>query len=199
MLYQMSRFQKLGNVRVLILVPMILAVSCFRAHPPNKAIMLDAGTAEMMRSPDVAFAVNAAQVLAGANQLAELALKQVSDASVKKFAQRIIIENRKISGDLNAAAAKMLLSLPGNATGQQIPQRAGLLGRSGLKVDHAFLNGVVTDSGEAVSSYEKEARKGKDPAMKSFAADALPLLKSRHEDAKALLAKLKATASATHG
>ncbi|MGH9583073.1 MAG: DUF4142 domain-containing protein [Bryobacteraceae bacterium] len=176
---------------IVTLATIILAVPLCRAQKPEKSgIVFDQGAGKMMQSRDVAFALNAAQVLAGEEQLAALAIKQAGPA-VKQFAERLSAENRKIARDLRDTAAKMQLTLPKNATQQDLSQRGDLLKRSGLKFDAVFANNLVTDSREDLASFQKEAKKGKNPEMKSFAARALPVLRARFDTVKALRAKLK--------
>lgn len=192
MLYQMRLLQKLGNLRV-VLVAAILYVPLSLAQPPKGAVMFDRGARKMMRSQDVAFALNAAQVLAGQNQLAELALKHAAEPAVKQFASRLLAENRKIGSDLRAAAAKSSLVLPDNATEQNIAQKANLLRRSGSAFDAAFAGDLVTCTRQDLSSYEKESRKGKDLAVQGFAARTLSVLRARYAASKELKAAMKNT------
>lgn len=144
-----------------------------------------------MRSRDVAFALNAAQTLAGQIQLAELARKRANGPAVRQFAESLIAENQKIGDNLRAVAAKLNLTLPSNATEQDISQHANLLGRS-EGFDSAFLNDLATDTREDISSYKREAEKGKDPGMRAFAARTLPALQARHDAAKSLKSTRKA-------
>lgn len=192
MLYQIGAFQKLGNIRVAILAMFMLLPVCHAQQAQKHGIWFDRGAKQMMRSRDVAFALNAAQVLAGEDQLASLALERADSPTVKQFAQRLQDENRKIRKDLDATAAKMRLVLPYNATQQTISQRADLLKLSGPKFDLAFLADLVTDTREDVSSYRKQAEKGKDTEIKSFATRTLPLLHERLDTVKSLRAKHKA-------
>lgn len=157
----------------------------------KSGIVFDHGASRMMRSLSVGFALNASQAVAGEIQLAELAVKQASDPAAKQFARRLIDENRKIGEDLNATAAKQRLTLPDNATEQLLSQHADLLRRSGLRFDYAFVDDLVTDSREQVASFQKEAKKGKNIAMKSFAGRTLPVLRARFEAVRSLRAKLK--------
>jgi putative membrane protein len=191
MLHQIGAFQKLGKMRVPILMMLVLLPVCRAQQPGNRGIWFDRGAKQMMRSSDVAFALNTAQVLAGEEQLASLALQRADSPAVKQFAKSLQAENRKIRKDLDAVAAKMHLVLPHNATQQAIFQRSDLLKLSGPEFDVAFLADLLTDTREGVSSYEKEARKGKEAEMKSFAARALPLLRERLDTIESLRAKQK--------
>lgn len=176
-----------------MLAAAILCASLSLAQPPRGAVMFDRGARKMMRSEDVAFALNAAQVLAGQNQLAELALKQAAEPAAKQFASRLLAENRKIGSDLQIVAAKSSLVLPDNATEQNIAQKASLLRLNGPAFDRAFARFLVTDTREDLSSYEKESRKGKDPAMQDFASRTLPVLRARYAASKELKAAMKNT------
>ncbi len=192
MLHRNGSFQKLGNLRVAALAALVLLPVCRAQQPEKHGIWFDRGAKQMMRSRDIAFSLNAAQVLAGEERLAALALKQADSPAVKQFAKRLEAENRKIRKDLDAVAANMRLVLPHNATQQTLSQRGDLLKLSGPNFDSAFLADLLTDTSENVSSYRNEAHKGKDAAMKSFAARTLPLLGKRLDALKSLRAKHKA-------
>lgn len=192
MLYQIGAFQKLGKIRVTILAVLVLLPVCRAQQPRSRGIWFDRGAKQMMRSRDVAFTLNAAQVLAGEGQLASLALERADSPAVKQFAKSLQAENRKIRNDLDTVAAKMHLVLPHNATQQTISQRGDLLKLSGPEFDLAFLADLLTDTREGVSSYQKEAHKGKEAEMKSFAERTLPLLRDRLHTIESLRAKSKA-------
>jgi len=147
----------------------------------NRTILFDKGAEKMMRSSDIQFALNAAQVTSGEMQLGELALKQASSTAVKQMASRLIGENQKIRENLRRAAAEQMFELPDNATQQIILQRHQLIRLSGPAFEVAWIKDLLRDTRESMQSFRREAKEGKDSGMKSFAANSLPLLEARLE------------------
>jgi putative membrane protein len=145
----------------------------------GQSIVFEKGAEKMMRSSDIQFALNAAQVMSGEMQLAALALKQASNPAVKELAHHLMEENQKMREDLQRAAAEQMLKLPENATQQIILQRHRLLRLSGQAFEAAWIKDLLTDTRESIQSSRREASKGKDSSMKSFAVNTLPLLEAR--------------------
>jgi putative membrane protein len=145
----------------------------------GQSIVFEKGAEKMMRSTDIQFALNAAQVMSGEMQLAELALQQASNPAVKELAHHLREENQKMREDLERAAAEQMLKLPENATQQIILQRHRLLRLSGQAFEAAWIKDLLTDTRESIQSSRREASKGKDSGMKSFAVNTLPLLEAR--------------------
>jgi predicted outer membrane protein len=199
--------QKLGNVRIFspsnlraesmtaraaMMAALAAGLTGCATHAPDTAVfLLDHGAQRMMRSRDVDFALNASQMIAGENQLAQLAIKQASAPNVKQFAGQLLAENQKMANDLQGAAAESQLKLPENPTNQMVMQDSSLENLTGGRFDTSLLRAFVVDLGEEVASYKKEADKGRNPRLKSFAGQVLPALQKRLEAAKALRAQTR--------
>jgi putative membrane protein len=129
---------------------------------------------------------------------ARLALQRASSDDVKQFAQRMIDDHMKADQELARLAAGKGVSLePGRL---EQPQPAGkeravnerLSKLSGADFDREYMRGQVKMHDEAVSLFEREARKGKDAELKDFASRTLPTLREHQTAAREVAAKVGA-------
>ena len=59
----------------------------------------------------------------------------------------------------------------------------------GAAFDHAYIQGQIADHQAALTLFQQEATRGTDPALKTFAADALPTLRQHLDMANAVQGK----------
>ncbi|MBC7945193.1 MAG: DUF4142 domain-containing protein [Burkholderiales bacterium] len=139
----------------------------------DKGAMQQAGG--QVAEQDKKFAMQAAKL-----GLAEVAMGKVAQQKgtdpVKKFGEHMVQEHSKANEKLMQIAQEKGIQLP-----QQIDERAQtkmdkLSGMAGAKFDKSYLNAQVKDHKKAVKLFEKQARDGKDAALKQFAAQTSPTL-----------------------
>ncbi|QTD94169.1 DUF4142 domain-containing protein [Burkholderia anthina] len=154
-----------------------------------------ADEADMTRRPtgiDAEFVDKASIVGRTQLQASRLALDRSSNPAVKAFARRMVDDHGRIAGALRRLGAQ-----------KGVPVQARMLvdpAVSALRIRHgrAFDTGYVELAGphahaEMIRLYEAEARGGRDPQLRAFAADTLPMLKA-HLTAARQLAQTVATA-----
>jgi putative membrane protein len=156
----------------LLMVPVALPA------PPGSAQQIDEGSQKMMKARDVAFAIKAAQGGAGEVQLGQLAAQKASNIDVKAFGRQMVDDHTKADENLKAAAAKESLTLPSSMDAKDQELFAKLQNESGSRFDNDYVKAMVKDHQEDVKAFEKEAQKGQDPLIKSFAAETLPLFEA---------------------
>lgn len=109
--------------------------------------------------------------------LGKLAAERATNPEVKKFAQRMVKDHTMANTELNRIADKA--SLPParamDAKHEALMQKLTQL--SGAPLDREYMQHMVKDHQEAVSLFEREAKEGKDPALKAFAEKTLPTLR----------------------
>ncbi|WP_169307506.1 DUF4142 domain-containing protein [Chitiniphilus eburneus] len=128
---------------------------------------------------------------AGAAGLAEveagrLALQKGSSEGVKQLANMLIDDHTKANERLNTVAALKNLSPPSEPGEANRKQLARLNGVSGKDFDEEFLKQQRAAHQEAIALFSKQAKSGKDPDLKKFAADTLPRLQAHLKHVEAL-------------
>ena len=166
---------------------------------PNAKQLLTAGVAlafigpafaqqsAMKPSPaDKQFMTKAAQGGMGEVALGQLAQTHGSSAGVKQFGQRMVTDHSKANAKLMQVAAKQGVTLPAAPGPEEQATKARLSKLSGAAFDKAYVSDMVEDHVKDVADFTKEAKTGKDPAVKTFAATTLPTLKMHLQMARSL-------------
>jgi putative membrane protein len=117
-------------------------------------------------------------------KLAELAQTNASSASVKQFANTMITDHGKANQELKALAADKKISLPSKLSDKSQKTYDWFAKMKGEDFDKAYSKCMTRDHKMDICEFEKEAKKGKDPEMKKWAADKVPVLKGHYEMAK---------------
>lgn len=152
---------------------------------------MDAGSQKMMRSPDIKFAMMAAQGGMAEVQMGKLAAEKGSDADVKAFGQQMVDDHTKAGDQLKSVAAKQNVSLPSTLTPKDQATFNKLSSLSDAAFDKAYVADMVKDHEMDVKDFEKESATGKDDAIKGFATETLPTLKGHLDKIKSIQAKMK--------
>jgi len=135
---------------------------------------------------DRAFANQAAMGGAAEVEAGRLAQEKGANAAVKQFGARMVEDHGKAGAELKQIADAKSITLPNapDATHQSAMQRLQKL--SGAGFDHAFMQMMVRDHEKVVAAFDKEAKSGKDPELKAFAAKTLPTLRTHLQMAREL-------------
>ena len=137
------------------------------------------GSGQVDRDRD--FARIAAESSAAQLVLATLASGRVAGSRVKKTAARIHADHLKASQALKTLASEKQWQLPATLDSESETTRLRLAKLRGPRFDRAYLDAIVRDHLADISEFEYEAAQGTDPALKRFAAEALPDLRTRLE------------------
>lgn len=130
-------------------------------------------------SPE-AFATQAFQIDLAEVRLGKLAEEKAANADVKKFGQRMVHDHGQANEQLQSLAQKQHLELP---TGQSLPQSQQQLverlsNQTGAQFDRTYIESMIPDHRKAIQMFEAEAKEGKDPALKEWAAHMVPILQT---------------------
>ena len=144
------------------------------------AAMMIAGvaTAAPVGSMDRMFAVKAAQGGIAEVSAARIAERKAIDGGVRDFAQRMRTDHSQANRDLTRIASGQGIALPMSTDAKHRMQLARLESFSGPQFDRVYMKGQVADHVATVALFQREARWGRNPALRSFAARMLPALKS---------------------
>jgi putative membrane protein len=120
-------------------------------------------------------------------EASKLATGKASNAEVKRFAQQMIDDHTRVSGELETLAKAKDFKLP---TEPSLADKAKLkvLGmRDGAGFDKHYIAGFgVSAHEDAVKLFQQVIREGKDTDIKAFATKTLPALQHHLEMARAL-------------
>jgi putative membrane protein len=147
---------------------------------PSKAAEL------LMSNDDKTFMTKAASAGLYEVQASQLALQKAGDPSLKTFAQRMVDDHTKANSELTSLAQKKSVSLPTAPLKPEQSMLDTLNKKTGKDFDDAYRKQMVESHEKAVSLFDNEARKGKDPDVKAWAAQTLPKLQEHGSMAKEL-------------
>lgn len=166
----------------------------------NSGPQADSGSNKMMKSADAKFAMKAAQGGMAEVQLGQLAAQKATDPDVKAFGQHMVDDHSKANDQLKSVAAQENMTLPTTLDPKDQALYTKLQGLSGADFDKAYVKAMVKDHQEDVKEFQKEADKGKDPQIKNFASQTLPVLQQHLSKIQSVQSNMGATGgSGAHG
>jgi putative membrane protein len=160
----------------------IVAISCIGlsvaalAEKPSKS-KSDKGT--QLSSADKAFIKDAAKGGMMEVAMGSVAEKNASDSEVKNFGARMVKDHSKANENLKAIAKEENVKWPAG-------KEAGK-----WKSDKDYMDAMVKDHEKDLAAFEKEAKDGTNPKVKSFADETGKTVREHLDMAKEIDAKLK--------
>ncbi|MBV9443257.1 MAG: DUF4142 domain-containing protein [Acidobacteriaceae bacterium] len=151
---------------------------------------MDSGSKKMMKSPDTAFAIKAAQGGLAEVKLGQLAVEKAANPDVKAFGQQMVDDHTKANDQLKSVAQGENMTLPADLDAKQQAMYDKMSKMSGADFDKAYVKDMVKDHEEDVKEFKKESTNGKDPQIKSFATQTLPVLQGHLDKIKGIQAKM---------
>jgi putative membrane protein len=124
---------------------------------------------------DRQFMMKAAQSDMTEIRTSQLALSRSQNPQVRQFAQQMIQHHTQSSSKLKPLAAQKGVTLPKDL-GENQALLTQLTKLSGTQFDQAYLSGQVKAHSKTQALYQKELQQGKDPAVKAFASQVLPVV-----------------------
>ena len=126
------------------------------------------GAATQLDMKDKNFMVEAAKGGLMEVEMGKMAQAQGQSSEVKNIGKTMVADHSKANSELMALASKK---------GVQIAKTAKMEKMDSANFDQAYLQQMVKDHEKDVAAFEREARGGVDPEVKSFASKTLPTLK----------------------
>ena len=168
----------------------LLAVAPVVLRAQDAAQHMDNGASKMMKSADTHFAIEAAQGGMAEVKLGKLAADKAGSPDVKAFGQQMVDDHTKANDQLKSIAQAEGITLPGDVNQKQQAMYDRLSKLSGADFDRQYVKSMVMDHQEDVKDFHKEANTGKDPQIKSFAAQTLPVIQGHLDKIKSIQAKM---------
>jgi len=120
----------------------------------------------------------------------KVAAQKAASQKVKAFGNRMVTDHGKAEAQLLALAKKKGYNLPPNAT-SNVVEDPMLVKAAGNKFDKLYVHMMVPGHRSAAGLYQHYAIAGKDPDIKAFAQQTLPVIKSHLAEIKAIDAEMK--------
>ncbi len=127
-------------------------------------------------SPDQTFVKKAVVGGLAEVQLGKLAVEHAASPDVRQFGQRMVQDHSKANQELMALVKTKAISVPTALDHKHQEEADRLATLQGAAFDRAYLQHMVKDHEEDVQLFSTQAKQGKDPELKAFAAKTLPTL-----------------------
>jgi len=141
---------------------------------------------------DQKFALDAAKGGMMEVELGQLATQKAASQAVKDFGQRMVTDHGKANQQLQQIASQKGMSLPQMLPTDMRQEREKMAAASGAEFDRMYMSHMVKDHEKDVKEFEKQAEKGNDPALRSFAQQTLPVLRQHLELARTVASQVGA-------
>ena len=128
-------------------------------------------------------------------ELGKLAQERASSDAVRQFGQRMATDHGKANEELVQLAKSKNLPLSTELDSKHRQLRDRLAKLSGNAFDHAYMSEMVKDHKNDVAEFKKQAERGKDPDLKSWASQKLPTLQEHLRMAQDVDSQVKAAKS----
>lgn len=123
--------------------------------------------------------------------LGKIAAEKGSHQRVKEFGKRMQTDHSKANAQLKKIASSKGVDLPTQPSGEHKSTMDKLAKLSGAEFDREYMEAMVDDHKEDIEKFQTQADKGKDPDVKKFASENLPILKKHLELAQSTEKQIK--------
>jgi putative membrane protein len=128
-------------------------------------------------SADHKFAMMAAMGGMAEVEMGRLAAQKGASDEVRQFGQRMVDDHTKANEELMRIASSKGMTLPTAVDPKHQAEMQKMSALSGEAFDRAYVKMMVKDHKKDVAEFQKEASRGADPDLKTFASTTLPTLK----------------------
>jgi putative membrane protein len=162
------------------------------AQPNSGASASSAGNSGSSPSsnPDQDFVTKAAQGNSAEIELGKMVAAKTKDPNVKQFAQMMVKDHTTALNQLQELAQTKNLNLNDNLPDDAKSLQEKLSSDTGKQFDKDYMDGMVQDHQKDVQEFTEESQNAKDPAVKQWASNTLPVLQKHLQKAQQIDAKL---------
>ena len=128
-------------------------------------------------------------------QLGNLAQDKASSDAVKELGKRMVEAHTQTSEQLKQAAAALNIQVPAEPPRKAKKAEDKLAKLSGADFDRAYAKMAADEQKQTVKQFEREAKNGKVPGVRDFAAKSLSAEQERQKQAEELASGGTGTAS----
>jgi putative membrane protein len=148
------------------------------------AITILSTTLNAQSNRDKDFAKEAAEGGLLEVKLGELAKSRGTSETVRELGSQMVIDHTKANNELKTLVASKNISVPATLSSKGQKCYDKLAKKEGKSFDKAYTHSMVKDHKKNVCKFKKEAKKGDDAELKSWAANTLPTLEHHKEMSK---------------
>ncbi|HJU53723.1 MAG TPA: DUF4142 domain-containing protein [Pyrinomonadaceae bacterium] len=188
-----TRIIKIAHLAAVVIILLVTAVMMFAAEGAssdgqnsNQSGGGQAGASGAVSNADRKFAMTAAMDGMTEVELGRLAAERGSSDAVKQFGQRMVDDHSKANDELKQWAATAGVTLPTALDAKHQAMVAKMSSLSGAAFDRTYAKDMVKDHTKAVQLFQRQADRGMDAGLKSFASSKLPTLREHLEMARSL-------------
>jgi putative membrane protein len=109
-------------------------------------------------------------------QLGQLASQKAANPAVREFGMRMEQDHSRANQQLTRILTQQGITEP-TAMGKTTRSTGRLESLNGPEFDRAYMRAMVKDHKNDIAEFQKEAANGRDPGIRDWAAQSLPLLK----------------------
>jgi putative membrane protein len=135
----------------------------------------DSAHFNQLPSQDRKFVKDAVKTDRNEVQLGQLATQNAENPAVRDYGTRMTQDNQNANKKLDQVLDQKGIYEVAPVE-KATPMSSHLQNESAADFDRAYMKDTVKEQKNEISEYKKEAENGKDPALKSFAAESLPAL-----------------------
>ena len=174
---------RLSKVSVLMMAAALISPSGFAlaASDSTKARESSKESKSKLPSGEERFMKEAASGGLMEVELGKIAAEKGSHQRVKEFGKRMQADHSKANAQLKKIASSKGVDLPTQPSGEHKSTMDKLTKLSGADFDREYMEAMVDDHKEDIEKFQTQADKGKDPDVKKFASENLPILKKHLE------------------
>jgi putative membrane protein len=184
---------RLAKVSVLMMTAALMfpSASVLAASDSTKAGQSSKDTKSKLPSGEERFMKEAASGGLMEVELGKIAAEKGSHQRVKEFGKRMQADHSKANAQLKKIASSKGVDLPSEPSGEHKSTMDKLTKLSGAEFDREYMDAMVDDHKEDIEKFQTQADKGKDPELKKFASENLPILKKHLELAQSTEKQIK--------
>ncbi len=133
------------------------------------------------KEADTKFAVAAADGGMMEVEASKLAATNASATNVKDFAKMMVADHGAANKELKDVAAQKNISLPVALGDDNQKKYNGLAAKKGTDFDKAYIDCMIDGHKDAIAVFQKEAEKGNDADLRTWASGKLPTIQHHYE------------------
>jgi putative membrane protein len=137
--------------------------------------VMDGGARLMLASREIDFLMRSVQSSLAEVHLGKLASERAQDPSARNFAQRMVEDHSKMIEELRKVAKQRTMTLSDILKASDQNEALQLSKLSGAMFDSRYRKWALRDHKTFVKQVKKEAKSGKDEAIRGFADKTLPI------------------------
>lgn len=191
----LKKNMKRNIVPMLLLALIVFISSCESKRNEDSAEAAEEQNDEKLEDSDLKkdseFAVEATDGGLYEVQLATLATTKAVSPQVKQFAKMMIDDHSKANNELKSLAGTKGIALPDVMCEKCQKKYYDLDQKNGADFDKEYIDMMVKDHKDDIDKFEKEADKGNDGEIKTWASGKLATLRHHGEEAERIQKALK--------